>query len=152
MSGTVERPLGWRIRMPGIAWVILWLVVALHVADEAANGFLAVYNPAVLRMRQKLPLLPFPTFEFEVWIAGLTLAVLLGLSLSPWVFRRLRWTRPVVVVVGALMILNALIHFAGSIALGSVMPGAYSAPILLAVAGWALVCALKYWSDPKWAP
>jgi hypothetical protein len=50
------------------------------------------------------------------------------------------------------MILNALIHFAGSIALGSVMPGAYSAPILLAVAGWTLVCALKRWSNPKWAP
>jgi hypothetical protein len=63
--------LGWRIQMPGIAWVSLWLVVALHVADEAANGFLVVYNPAVLRMRQKLPLLTFPTFEFEVWIPGL---------------------------------------------------------------------------------
>jgi hypothetical protein len=137
---------------PGIAWASLCLAVALHVADEAAHGFLAVYNPAVIGVKQQLPWLPLPTFTFEVWIAGLAFAVLLGLSLTPFVVRRERWMRLVVVAVAALMILNALLHFAGSIAMGAVMPGAHSSPILAAVAGGALLSATKYWSRPACAP
>jgi len=137
---------------PGIAWVSLCLAVALHVADEAANGFLAVYNPAVINVKQQLPMIPLPTFTFEVWIAGLTFTLMLGLSLTPLVQRGTRWMRPVVMAVAVLMILNALIHFTGSIALGAVIPGTYSSPILLAVAGGALLSATKSWRKPACAP
>jgi hypothetical protein len=119
--------------------------VALHVADEAANDFLAVYNPSVVRIRERLPFLPLPTFTFEVWITGLAIAVGGALALSPFVFRRRTWMRVVVVILSALMILNGLAHLAGSIRTGSVMPGAYSSPILIAAAGWALSRAWKGW-------
>ncbi|UCG87510.1 MAG: hypothetical protein JSW71_02900, partial [Gemmatimonadota bacterium] len=107
----MDEGFGSQIRLPGIAWVSLCLAVALHVADEAANGFLDVYNPAVLQIRQQLPFLPMPTFRFETWMAGLTLAVLLGLALSPFVFRRAQWTRTLVVAIATLMLINAVGHF-----------------------------------------
>ena len=35
----------------GIAWVMMWVALALHVTDEALTGFLSVYNPTVLALR-----------------------------------------------------------------------------------------------------
>ena len=35
-------------RALGIAGVLFWMALALHVADEAVTGFLDVYNPTVL--------------------------------------------------------------------------------------------------------
>ena len=36
----------------GIAWVLVCLALAAHVTDEAFTGFLSVYNPTVLALRQ----------------------------------------------------------------------------------------------------
>ena len=72
------RPLmtnGESARRHGLAWIVLSLALALHVADEALNGFLSFYNPMVRRIREQVPLLPLPTFEFEWWLAGLIAAV-----------------------------------------------------------------------------
>jgi hypothetical protein len=35
----------------GMAWVMMWLALAIYVTDEALTGFLAVYNPTVLALR-----------------------------------------------------------------------------------------------------
>lgn len=136
----------WR-RSPTISWVSLCLAVALHVADEAANDFLSVYNPSVLRIRERLPFLPLPTFTFEAWIAGLAIAIVVALALSPFVFRQKTWMRVVVVIVSALMILNGLAHLAGSIRTGSVMPGTLSSPILLTAATWTFSQAWAGWNS-----
>ena len=53
-----------RYRGLGIAWIWIWAALALHVADEALNGFLYIYNPTVLAMREKLGWWPMPTFTF----------------------------------------------------------------------------------------
>ena len=55
----------------GRAWILLCLALALHVFDEARTGFLDVYNPTVLAMRERLGWWPMPTFSFGVWLAGL---------------------------------------------------------------------------------
>jgi hypothetical protein len=135
----VLRRLGW-------AWVGFCLAVALHVTDEAATGFLSVYNPTVLAVRPPGWGFP-PTFEFRGWLTGLILAVLLGMALSPFFFRGRVWVRPVAyflaVVVG---IFNALGHITGTILGHTVstvrfarpMPGFYSSPILLAAAVYLL--------------
>lgn len=39
----------------GRAWLALAGALAVHVADEALTGFLAVYNPAVLALREFAP-------------------------------------------------------------------------------------------------
>jgi len=116
----------------GISWVVLCLVLAVHVADEAVNGFLTVYNPLVRTIKEHLPFLPLPEFTFEVWLGGLILGLLILLLLSPLAFRQVKWLRYFSYIFGILMIFNGIIHFAGSIYLGRPMPGVYSSPFLIA--------------------
>jgi hypothetical protein len=42
----------------GWAWIALCLALAFHVTDKALANFLSVYNPTVMAVRQRLPLLP----------------------------------------------------------------------------------------------
>ena len=118
----------------GWAWVGLSLSLAIHVADEATHDFLSVYNPAVERIRQAAPWLPLPVFRFDVWLAGLIVAVIGLLCLSLLIFRgrsKLVWLSW---LFGVFMCVNALGHFAGSLYMGKAMPGVYSSPLLLAAA------------------
>jgi hypothetical protein len=43
------------------AWSVLVAALALHVADEAATGFLDFYNPLVLSIRKSIPWSPVPS-------------------------------------------------------------------------------------------
>ena len=125
----------------GMAWIGFALAVGVHVADEAAHDFLAVYNPTVRAIRARLPLLPIPTFTFPVWIGGLAAGIALLLALSPLAFEGstvLRWIAwPLAILIG---IGNGLLHLIGSAWYRRAMPGVYSAPLLL-VAGAALLAA-----------
>ena len=123
----------------GISWVILCLALAVHVTDEAVNGFLSVYNPAAARIKEHLPFLPLPEFEFGVWIGGLILALMILLFLSPLAFRQVKWMRYFSYIFGILMIFNGIIHFAGSIYLGRPMPGVYSSPFLIGASIYLLL-------------
>ena len=116
----------------GITWVALCIALAVHVTDEALTDFLSVYNPAVLAIRRHFPLLPFPTFTFEVWLTGLILAVVVLLSLSTFAFQGARWLVPLTYLFGFMMLGNGVLHIGGSVYLGRLMPGVYSAPLLLA--------------------
>lgn len=127
----------------GFAWIGLSLALALHVADEALNDFLSFYNPMVRRIREGIPLLPLPTFEFEWWLAGLILAVTVLLALAALVFRGRRWTIPASYVYGGLMCLNAFGHIGASIVNRRMMPGVYSSPVLLAASIWLIICARR---------
>lgn len=121
------------------AWVTLCAALAIHVTDEALTNFLSVFNPTVLAMRERYPFLPLPTFTFEGWLSGLTLGVAGLLALSPFAFRAAKWMVPVCYSFGGLMFINGLGHLAGSIYLGHLMPGAYSAPLLLAASFFLIV-------------
>lgn len=123
----------------GKVWLCLCLALLLHVIDEALTGFLGIYNPFVITLRQKIPWLPFPTFEFHVWLAGLLAAVAVLLLLTQFASRGTTWLRPLAYLFSAFMILNALGHTAGTIAgtrlfpapVPHPMPGFYSSPFLL---------------------
>ena len=119
-------------RRHGWAWIALTLALAIHVTDEALTDFLCVYNPAVRAIRQRLPLLPLPTFTFTIWLSGLLALVLLLLLLSRLVFRGVRWMVPLSYVLGGMMLANGLGHIAGSLYFKRPMPGVYSAPLRLA--------------------
>ncbi len=118
----------------GFAWLALAIAIALHVVDEASTGFLPLYNSIVASLRDAYPWVPLPTFSFSVWIAGLTIAVLVLLALSPLVFAGNRLLRPIAFLLGVLMILKGLGHIGGSIYLGGLAPGALSSPVLLLTA------------------
>ena len=49
VPASIQQP---SLRKLGIAWVLLCLSLALHVVDEAANGFLYIYNPTVIALRE----------------------------------------------------------------------------------------------------
>src|SRR5439155_18675603 len=70
----------------GIAWMSFCFALALHVTDEALTGFLSIYNPTVISLRQKLGFWPMPTFEFRGWLTGLTLLVIALALLSPFMY------------------------------------------------------------------
>ena len=130
-----------------LSWLLFCTAIAIHVADEAVSGFLAVYNPTVMALRNRLPWLPVPAFTFRVWITGLALGIALLFALSPFVARGVRWIRPLAVVLSIVMIANGLQHIVGTIlgrTVGSVefprpMPGFYSSPVLIGASIYLLV-------------
>ena len=122
----------------GVAWLALCAAFAIHVADEALTDFLSVYNPTARAIRARFPFLLIPTFTFRVWLAGLVVAVLVLASLTPLAFRGVPALRPVAYVYGIVMAGNGVMHVGGSIYKRKKMPGLYSAPIILAAAGYLL--------------
>lgn len=132
----------------GWAWVMMWIALAIHVADEAFTGFLSVYNPTVLALRTKLGFWPMPTFTFQTWLTSLAGGILLLALLTPFAFNNSRWIRPVFYFVAVVVgVLNALGHTIGTI-LGHTVstvqfsrpaPGFYSSPLLLIASFYALL-------------
>jgi hypothetical protein len=116
----------------GTAWVLFAVSFATHFTDEAIHGFLPEYNSRVRMIRNKLPLLPIPTFSFASWLALLITGFVFLLCLSPLAFHNSPWlhlaARPIAVVLG---IFNAGLHLVGSIWYRRRVPGFYSAPLLL---------------------
>jgi hypothetical protein len=122
----------------GTAWVLLCLAFAAHVIDEALTDFLLVYNPAVRAIRHKLPFLPLPTFTFGIWLTVLIIAVIILLLLSPSAFRRGRIVSLLSYPYGIIMLGNGLLHIIGSFYLGRMMPGVYTAPLLVLISTYLL--------------
>ena len=121
----------------GFAWLVATIAFALHVADEATHDFLAWYNPRALRIRQILGGFPFPpTFTFLPWLLGLLAAVVVLGFLTRVAYTGTQWIRPVGYALGGIHIVNGLIHIVGSITARRLVPGAYSAPLLLLTGGW----------------
>jgi hypothetical protein len=134
-------------RRLGLAWILLCVALALHVADEAATDFLSVYNPTAQVIRQRLPFLPLPVFTFQVWLTGLCVGILLLAGLSPLAFRRARLAIGLAHPLAVLMFVNGLVHIGGSLVLGRRMPGVYSSPFLLCTSAYLLICARKVHAD-----
>jgi len=128
-------------RRHGWAWVALTAALAAHVADEALNDFLSIYNPTVEAMRERLPWWPMPTFTFGVWLGGLIAAVILLFLVSRFVFQGRRAMVPLSYVYAGIMLLNGCGHFLGSVYMRGAMPGVYSAPLLIAASVWLAMSA-----------
>ena len=135
-------------RSLGVAWVLMWAALALHVVDEALTGFLSVYNPTVQALRAQLGFWPMPTYAFSDWITGLACGLFLLAVCTPFAFRNARWIRPLLYfLAGVTGVLNAVGHMVATIAGRTVStvhfqrpaPGFYSSPFLLAAAIYALV-------------
>jgi hypothetical protein len=110
-----------------IAWLLLCGVLAVHVTDEAATGFLNLYNPAVAAMG-----LAALQFTFPVWITLLGLAIAGLLILSHWVRRGTWWTVYASYAFSLVMLANGIAHLSFSIYRREWMSGAYTSPLLMA--------------------
>jgi hypothetical protein len=140
----------------GIAWVSFCFALALHVTDEALTGFLSIYNPTMIALRERFGFWPMPTFAFREWLIGLITLIVLLFTLSPWMFRNARWVRPIafffVVVAGILnacghTIATILGHTVSSVTFARPAPGFYSSPLLFATACFVLL-QLRFTSLP----
>jgi hypothetical protein len=119
--------------------VALCAALAIHVVDEALTDFLSVYNPTVKALRQRWRFLPLPIFSFKVWLSGLVLAVIFLFALSPLAFVAAKGLAPLAYFFAAFMMVNGLQHIAASIYMRRLMPGTYSAPLLLICATYLFV-------------
>ena len=136
--------LGDRNQRFGIYWLAFGYTLALHVLDEAGHDFLSVYNPNAVAIRRAVPFLPIPVFTFQSWIGALALALTLLLALTPLAFRGLRWMRGLAIPIALLPgIGNGLAHILSSIYMKRLMPGVYSAPLLLLSGTMLLRTALE---------
>ena len=123
----------------GLAWILLCLAFCAHVADEALTGFLNVYNPTVMAMRDRLAWFPMPTFEYREWLVGLIVANLILLALTPFAYRNARGLRPLAYFYAGVMLLNGMGHTVftvlgrtvASVQFPRPAPGFYSSPFLL---------------------
>jgi hypothetical protein len=132
----------------GITWLAFCFTLALHVIDEALTGFLSVYNPTVVALRQRLGFWPMPTFEFREWLSGLTALIVLLTLLGPLLFKNSRWVRPLAyffaLVAGILNSLGHTIatilgHTVSSVRFPRPAPGFYSSPFLCLAAIFVLL-------------
>ena len=128
----------------GVAWVGLTLALAVHVTDEALTGFLSLWNPFAESLRGRVSWSPLPTFHFGDWLTAQVILLLVLIALSGLVFQGVALMRPVSYVFASLMMLNGIGHLAASWHLGRLAPGVYSAPLLLATAGFLLVSVRRY--------
>ncbi len=141
-------------RRVGIAWLALSLAIGIHVADEALNGFLSVYNPTVAALRARAGWVPLPQFGFTEWLAGLVAGVALLLALTPFAFRGARWIRPLAYLLAVMMAANALGHMIATasgrtvptVRFTGAMPGFYSSPLLMAASIYLFIQSRR--ADP----
>ena len=137
---TLNRPLAQ-------AWILLCLGLGLHVFDEATTGFLRVYNPTVIALRDRLGWWPMPTFKFGAWLSGLIILVVVLLALTPFVARGVVGTRALAYFFAVVMLFNAGGHTLATIfgqTVSSVTfprpaPGFWSSPFMAAAAIYLLV-------------
>jgi hypothetical protein len=131
----------------GAPWLALCAAFALHIVDEALTGFLAVYNPTVVSVRQRWPWFPMPVFEYREWLIGLIAACAILTCLAPLAFRGVRGLRPLAWIFAVIMLLNGLGHTLATI-LGHTVesvtfprpaPGFYSSPLLLVASIWMML-------------
>lgn len=110
-----------------LAWLLLCATLAAHIGDEAATGFLTLYNPEVA-------LMGFPRLQFTLapWIVLLGLAVVGLLILSYWVRRGTWWTIHAAYAFALLMLSNAAAHLIFSLHRHAWMSGSYTSPLLAA--------------------
>ena len=122
-----------------VAWIMLCLALAVHIADEAFTDFLSVYNPAVNAIRRSFPWLLLPTFTFEVWLGALIVAIIVLSSLTVFVLRGSQIMVVLSYVFGTLMLLNGLLHIGATLEMQRPMPGVYSAPLLIAASVYLIL-------------
>lgn len=130
----------------GTPWLFLCLAFCLHVWDEAAHDFLSYYNATVLALYGHFSWFPRMDMEFRSWLAGLVLANLVLLGLTPWAYRNTGWLRPLGYVFAGIQLLNGTGHILLTIRGHSVpsvhfeepAPGVYTAPLLIGMSAYLI--------------
>jgi len=131
----------------GTEWFVLCVVLAVHIVDEATTGFLAVYNPTVIILRQRWGWFPLPPMGLREYLIMHILICGVLFCLTPVAARGMPGLRPWAWAYAVIMFLNGLGHTIGTV-LGHTVasvtftrpaPGFYSSPLLFAASVWLMV-------------
>ena len=128
----------------GLAWLLLCLVLAVHVAEETLTGFLPVYNQMAQAIRGLFPFLPVPTLSLTVWLSATIGLVAALTALAPLAYRGLALMRVATIGLSLVALANVTGHVGGSIFAGQPMPGVYSTPLLATAGVYGLVVAWRW--------
>ncbi len=120
----------------GLAWLALTAVLAVHVWDEAAHGFISIANANIRAIRARLPFLPIPNFTLGVFVNSQMAAAAILAVLSIAAFRGRAWARFIAYPYAVLMFVNGLQHTVTSLVLRKPMPGVVSSPLLFVTSVW----------------
>ena len=125
-------------RAHAFAWFYLCAHLAAHVVEEAATGFLDVWNPVLAGWSQRTGL-PLPHLPFDLWLGILVVAVTVLTALTPRVARGAAWAPSASYIFGAVMVANGVHHLFSPLYLGRFLPGHFTSPLLIAAAVWLIV-------------
>ncbi len=128
----------------GLAWLLLCLALAVHVAEETLTGFLPVYNQMAQAIRGLFPFLPVPTLSLTVWLSATIGLVAALTALAPLAYRGFALMRVATIGLSLVALANVTGHVGGSIFAGQPMPGVYSTPLLAAAGIYGLVVAWRW--------
>jgi len=128
----------------GLAWLLLCLVLAIHVAEEAFTGFLPAYNQTAEALRGLFPFLPVPTLSLTLWLSITIGLVAFLTALAPFAYRGFAIMRVATVGLSLVVLANVTGHVGGSFLAGAPMPGVYSTPLLAAAGIYGLVVAWRW--------
>jgi hypothetical protein len=131
----------------GREWFALCAALGVHIADEALTGFLDVYNPTILILRQRWGWSVMPTVNLHEYLVSHILVCALLFCLTPVAARGMPGLRPWAWAYALIMFLNGLGHTIGTF-LGHTVaavtfprpaPGFYSSPLLFAASLWLML-------------
>ena len=125
-------------RAHAFAWIYLCAHLAAHVIEEAATGFLEVWNPVLAGWSHRTGV-PLPQFTFDTWIGVLIVAVVGLTALTPRIARGAPWAAAASYIFAAIMVANGVHHLLSPLYLGQFLPGQLSSPLLIAAALWLIV-------------
>lgn len=113
------------------AWFAACVVLAAHVVDEVVHGSYGLYSDVGWLLDAAAPWLDLPPFREEVWLVNISgaLAVLFGLTVLVWLRRG-----PMAVAsfaLAAFVTANGVLHLLGAVALGAMIPGTWTAPLMI---------------------
>jgi hypothetical protein len=137
------RPKRERSRV-GLAWLLMCLVLAIHIAEEALTGFLPAYNLTAEAIRGLFPFLPVPTLSLTLWLTATIGIVAFLTALAPFAYRGFALMRVATVGLALVVLANVTGHIGGSLLAGAPMPGVYSTPLLAAAGVYGLVVAWRW--------
>jgi hypothetical protein len=124
-----------------LAWLLVSVALAAHVADEIWHGSYGLYEDVAQIVSLIYPALELPRFNRAVWYVNLggALAALLALT---WLVRAGRRVMvPASYALATFATANGVLHLLGAAALKSAVPGVLTAPLLVA-AGLFLFVAI----------
>ena len=123
------------------AWPLACTVFAIHLAEETLHGSFGFYADILSLVGSFFPSLDMPPFDRDVWFINLLGSLAVLIALTPLVRARNALMRPASWLFGLFLAANGAMHLWLGLATQALVPGIWSAPLVLLAGLWLLVVA-----------